>query len=44
MDVIYNPNASIYDFLVAGLSSKNTELKAFRLYANSREVQESAVR
>lgn len=40
MDVIYNPNASLYNFLVAGLSSKNTELKDLNVYVNSKTVQD----
>lgn len=40
MNVIYNPTFSIYEFLVVGLSSKNTELKALNRYANSTIVQD----
>lgn len=40
MDVLYNPNASIYQFLVAGLSSKNTELKELHRYQTSKVVQD----
>lgn len=40
MNVIYNPTFSIYEFLVVGLSSKNTELKALNRYVNSTIVQD----
>ena len=40
MNVIYNPNASLYNFLVVGLSSKNTELKDLNVYVNSKIVQD----
>ena len=40
MDVIYNPNASLYQFLIAGLTSKNTELKDLHIYVNSKTVQD----
>lgn len=40
MDVIYNPNASLYQFLSAGLTSKNTELKDLHIYVNSKVVQD----
>ena len=40
MNVIYNPTFNIYQFLVVGLSSKNTELKELNIYANSTIVQD----
>jgi len=40
MNVIYNPSFSLYNFLVVGLSSKNTELKDLHVYVNSKNVQD----
>lgn len=40
MNVIYNPDFSIYEFLKVGLTSKNTELKDLHIYVNSKVVQD----
>ena len=40
MNVIYNPDMSLYKFLVVGLSSKNTELRDLNIYVNSKIVQD----
>lgn len=40
MNVIYNPDISLYKFLIVGLSSKNTELRDLNVYVNSKIVQD----
>lgn len=39
MDVIYNPNANLYNFLILGLNSHNTELKDLNVYLRASNVR-----
>lgn len=39
MNVIFNPDANLYKFLVVGLNSHNMELKDLNRYLNSQRVQ-----
>ena len=40
MDVIYNPDLNLYNFLVLGLNSHNTELKDLNIYLKASNVRE----
>lgn len=44
MNIIYNPEASLYTFLQVGLSSKNTELKELHRYLASNNVKEQCAK